>query len=65
MHLKHFVDAQGMVWTYHKTNGSITQAVPRETAFQRNFYAIEQKPGQYRDDLEGCLGLIEGDATPI
>jgi hypothetical protein len=65
MHLKHFVDAQGMVWTYHKTNGNISKAVPRETAFQRNFYTIEHEPGEYRDDLEGYLGLIESDAAPI
>lgn len=64
MHLKHFTDAKGMVWTYHKA-GNLSQAVPRETCVQRNFYAVEQEPGQYHDDLERCLSLVESDATPI
>jgi len=65
MYLKHFTDAQGMVWTYHKTNGNISRAVPRETAVQRNFYAVEQEPGRYLHDWEGCLSIVESDATPI
>jgi hypothetical protein len=65
MHLKHFTDARGMVWTYHKESGNISQAVPGETGVQRNFYTVEQEPGQYQDDLEGCLSLVESDATPI
>jgi hypothetical protein len=65
MHLKHFADAQGMVWTYHKENGNITRAVPRETGVQRNFYSVELEPGQYNDDLEECLGLVESNSTPI
>jgi hypothetical protein len=65
MHLKHFTDANGMVWTYHKASGNLSQAVPRETCVQRNFYAIERELGQYQDDLEGWLGLVESHATPI
>jgi hypothetical protein len=65
MHLKHFADAQGMVWTYHKANGKITPTAPRETGVWRNFYAVEREPGLYFDDLEGCLSAVESDATPI
>jgi Protein of unknown function (DUF4238) len=65
MHLKHFADAQGMVWTYHKGNGKITPTAPRETGVWRNFYAVEREPGLYFDDLEGCLSAVESDATPI
>jgi hypothetical protein len=65
MHLKHFTDAKGMVWTYHKASGNLSQAVPRETCVQRNFYAVEREPGQYHDDLELCLSLVESNATPI
>jgi Protein of unknown function (DUF4238) len=65
MHLKHFTDTNGMVWTYHKASGNLSRAVPRETCIQRNFYAVERDPGQYNDDLEECLSLVESNATPI
>ena len=65
MHLKHFADAKGMVWTYHKKNGRITPTSPRETSVWRNFYSVEREPGLYFDELEGCLSAVESDATPI
>src|ERR1700730_14102300 len=65
MHLKHFTDANGMVWTYHKASGNLSQAVPRETCVQRNFYAVEREPGQYYDDVEKWLSFVESNATPI
>jgi hypothetical protein len=64
MHLKHFTDTKGMVWTYHKSNDNVTPAVPRETCVQRNFYAVEREPGQYDDDLENWLSFVESNATP-
>src|SRR6266550_372253 len=64
MHLKHFMDHAGQIWTYDKERTGPWSTVPRETATQRNFYSMRDDSG-FRDDIEFFLSQIETAAAPI
>lgn len=68
-YLEHFVDADGMVWTYDKKQESpaadARKATPENTAVSTNFYSVQNEDGSYNDQLEEYLGKIESDAAPL
>jgi hypothetical protein len=65
MHLKHFIDEKGMVWSYDKRQDRIWSAAPRETAVQRNFYSVQKADDTYFDEIEHWLSGVESKASPI
>jgi hypothetical protein len=64
LHLKHFVDAAGMVWTYDIRENGVRRSIPKETAVQTNFYSLRDKDGNYDDNIEQWLSTVESEASP-
>jgi Protein of unknown function (DUF4238) len=63
LHLKHFVDANGMVWTYDIHENAVRRSIPKETAAQTNFYSLRDKDGNYDDKIEEWLSTVESEAS--
>jgi hypothetical protein len=64
LHLKHFVDADGMVWTYDVEQNDVRPSLPKETAVQTNFYSRRDKDGNHDDKIEQWLSEVESEASP-
>jgi hypothetical protein len=64
LHLQHFVDAGGRVWSYEKQSGKIWASLPEDTAVESHFYSGERPDGTMDTRIEEHLAKIESAAAP-
>lgn len=65
LHLQHFADASGLVWTYDKHSGRVWAAAAEETAVESHFYSGELPDGTMDVRIEEVIGRIESAAAPV
>ena len=65
LHLKHFTDANGQVWTYDAETSYTRPAAPRNTAVQTHFYSAEDVGGTIDTRIEEYLSKVESAAAPV
>ncbi len=65
LHLKHFVDARGQVWTYDAEIGGARSATPDNTAVQTHFYSAAGDDGTMDTRIEDHLAKMESNAAPV
>lgn len=56
---------EGMLWVFDSKQREYRQQQPINTAVRKHYYAVVDKDGNRRTDIESLLADIEGRATPV
>ena len=64
-YLANFVNSRGMVWNYDLQLNEVRELAPENTAVETNFYSPENEDGEYFDELEEFLQLVETTAAEL
>jgi Protein of unknown function (DUF4238) len=65
LHLRHFTDQNGRVWTYDALGARVWAATPEETATEQHFYSGELADGSIDTSIETHLASVESKTSPM